>query len=159
MYSISDAATAAQVAQLMQKSWDLKQTLKVTKVQCVENPVAYCRYMRLMKNLYELVTTGGITPLSSTKETEVHTATLGLDELNKECQREVNEYLFFHGTSSPDIANAIVAQRMECRLANPGLFGKGIYLAEFASKSHQYTGIIILTCTNKSASMIYQRNN
>ena len=70
----------------------------------------------------------------------MHTATLRLDELHKEIHKEVNEYLFFHGTD-PDIAEAVGAQGLDSRLSTTGFFGKGIYLAEMASKSHQYAGI------------------
>ena len=125
----------------MKKSWDLAGKLNIIKVQRVENPVSYCDYKRHSKSLLELATiTDGIRPVTAyNNEAEVYTATLGLTELDQMCVREINEYLLFHGTDESS-CNAIVAQGLDMRLAHDGLFGKGVYLAEMASKSHQYTG-------------------
>ena len=122
----------------MAKSWDLKETITVTKVQRVENPIAYIEYQNKLKRLISHGLVDTMKPPTGINEKDVHTATLNLD-LDKHCVREVNEYLFFHGTS-PSVVSAVVGQGMDQRLANNGYFGKGIYLAEMAAKSHQYTG-------------------
>ena len=50
-----------------------------------------------------------------------------------------NEWYLFHGTSE-DVAEIIAQNGFDERLANMGgLYGAGVYFAEEACKSHQYT--------------------
>lgn len=50
-----------------------------------------------------------------------------------------NEVLLFHGTKAAAI-DAILLEGMDPRVSHPGLFGHGLYFAENASKSDEYTG-------------------
>lgn len=57
-----------------------------------------------------------------------------------------NEFYLFHGTSSGAIAHI---SGLDHRVANKGLFGYGLYFAENASKSDEYTGpgeCVMLLC-------------
>ena len=68
---------------------------------------------------------------------EVATATFGLNFLESQRIPQINEYFFFHGTKHDSVMK-IVSQNLDFRIGSSGLYGQGAYLAESASKSHQY---------------------
>lgn len=53
--------------------------------------------------------------------------------------RSGNEVLLFHGTDS-NAADKILMDGLDPRVSSNGLFGHGLYFAENASKSDEYTG-------------------
>ena len=92
------------VEELVQKSWqgyakhlastiDTGKKIKVTSVQRIENPVAYCDYMLKLKPLFESGAAESFKPITSwSGESEVHTATLGLDLVDSVRIPEVRNY-------------------------------------------------------------------
>ena len=71
------------------------------------------------------------------REAEVATARFGLSFLDRQRIPDINEYFFFHGTKHDSVMK-IISQNIDFRLGQSGLYGQGAYLAESASKSHQY---------------------
>ena len=55
-------------------------------------------------------------------------------------QRDINETLLLHGTK-PATVTSILARNLDPQLAQSGLFGRGTYFAEHASKIDQYTTV------------------
>lgn len=58
-------------------------------------------------------------------------------KLNAKFNHAVNECYLFHGTN-PDAADKIARDKLRISKANHGMFGRGLYLAECASKSDEY---------------------
>lgn len=54
-------------------------------------------------------------------------------------ERMANEVMLFHGTQSAAL-DAILLEGLDPRVSGAGLFGNGLYFAENASKSDEYTG-------------------
>ena len=69
----------------------------------------------------------------------VHTSTLDVTHFDHLLFEGINEQIFFHGTKQ-QLKNAIVSQGMDFRMAHNGNFGKGVYLAEYVTKSSQFSG-------------------
>ena len=113
---------------------------KIVTIKRLENPVAYCHYKQQLKRFFEHATAKDYLPITRIgSESEVQTATLHLDLLDATRTPEINEYYLFHSTK-PDTVDAIVSQGLDSRLAMPGYFGKGVYMAENVTKTDQYTG-------------------
>ncbi|CAL1535023.1 unnamed protein product [Lymnaea stagnalis] len=118
-------------------------SLKVLDVKRVENAEMFERYRVQRKRLFDkMVRKGKICPdigkLKGSKG-RVCTTELLSDSMKKELYYEVNEHYLFHGTKS-DTIEALIHNGLDPRLSNEAtMFGKGIYAAERATKSDQYT--------------------
>ena len=127
------------LANLMQQSME-DTNIEVLSVHTVENPTAYCQYMNVLKPYFlkrSCETFHTVGQLSG--EPEVETATFNVRFLEQQRYKEINEYFFFHGTQESSV-RSILSQNLDFRLGRSGgLFGKAVYLAESALKSHQYT--------------------
>jgi len=60
-----------------------------------------------------------------------------VDELKLKVRSEKNEVVLLHGTNPSAVAD-IMCSGLDPKLARPGMFGRGTYLAEDAAKADQY---------------------
>ncbi|XP_013381233.1 uncharacterized protein LOC106152261 [Lingula anatina] len=137
-----------EISHMMRESWakekmlirgrdnsDLHHTdFEITKILRVENPRVKSQYFCKLQDISRKCARN---PMD--RVPWMHAYTYQLSEiLNERLRSELNEYYFFHGTST-DAAKGICAKGLDISVASDtAAFGKGIYLAENSSKSDQY---------------------
>ncbi|CAC5370449.1 unnamed protein product [Mytilus coruscus] len=146
------------IEQLVMKTWDKTKvgqgadaknlshsSIKVTKIQRVENYGLFDKYLTTKKKFYrhlaqgrkyaalEHVTGGGKKLSSGPILTAQHSKKAGLDLAS-----HANECYLFHGTSDQVVDN-IINKGLDDRLGgDKAMFGRGIYAAESSTKADQY---------------------
>ncbi|KAK3604570.1 hypothetical protein CHS0354_026261 [Potamilus streckersoni] len=154
-----DKETFSAVENVVKKTWDANKigqgrdaaglgairytSLKVTKVQRLENLELYEKYAQCQQTLFHKAGVKGLfEPLEkhlNAKSGEVLTSNGMVSMLQKELYPEINEFFLFHGTK-PENVDAIVKQGLDFRIASDNaMFGKGVYFAESSTKADQYT--------------------
>ena len=66
----------------------------------------------------------------------------GFEPLDAPCDVKVNEIYLFHGTDV-DKADRIITEGFSVDREQPGVYGKGVYMAESAEKADQHAGGLI----------------
>uniref|UniRef100_A0A182YU59 Poly [ADP-ribose] polymerase n=1 Tax=Biomphalaria glabrata TaxID=6526 RepID=A0A182YU59_BIOGL len=118
-------------------------SFKILDVKRIENPTLFERYHTSRKRVMEKMIRKGhvctsIGTLVGSKGNVVTWDSLP-DSLKKELYSEINEHYLFHGTNTSAV-HSIVEHGFDLKYSNEWcLFGKGIYFAEKAMKSDQYT--------------------
>lgn len=116
-------------------------TIKVTKIQRVENVHLYRQYCKMQQTLFQCAGTAGLfkqlSEISSSNK-----GSLTFENLSKEWRDrlhgELNECFYFHGTKAENI-QGLVNTGLDPQLANKwAVFGKAIYMAESSTKADQY---------------------
>ena len=141
------------IERLVQLTWDhdhvghgrdaknlVHKTIKVTKVEQIENAGLYKKYERQRKDFCELIAKKNFPKVSSDDaESDIRTSMPGIRQLDSQLIPEINEHFLFHGAKM-DFIDAILQQGIDFRLAKAGLFGRGAYFCESTTKADQYTG-------------------
>ena len=107
-------------------------SMRVTKVQRVENPELWQSYAMKRKHLGSRLSKSG-TP------SRVDVKTSGTD-LDVHLKEDINEVYLFHGTKKK-LLGGIINHGVDFRLSrDKPLFGRGAYFAESTTKADQYAG-------------------
>ncbi|KAL3880352.1 hypothetical protein ACJMK2_032596 [Sinanodonta woodiana] len=154
-----DKATFNAVENVVQKTWDARKigqgrdaagldainytSLKVTKVQRLENLDLYEKYAQYQQTLFHKAGVKGLfEPLEKCQNAKsglVQTSNGMASMLQKELYPEINEFYLFHGTKQENV-EAIIKQGLDSRMAREtAMFGQGVYFAESSTKADQYT--------------------
>ena len=110
------------------------------KVERLENPKLWTAYFRKKNDM--VFRNNKIVPVSNLSgSTAVRTDDSKLQNQSQtSTTSEINESWLFHGTNKKYI-DKIKHQGLDFRVGSEGgMFGKGIYFAESATKADQYTG-------------------
>ncbi|KAK3100147.1 hypothetical protein FSP39_015350, partial [Pinctada imbricata] len=159
-----DGATEQMIKDLVMQTWardkvgdgrDAKNlrelnysSIKVTKIQRVENIHLYKGYAEERQRLFDKASKKG-RPLVSVGNTKNSSGEAKTEEILKSQGKnkdflsdtfpEINEHFLFHGTASENVEK-VLSQGIDNRLAGDrAMFGGGIYAAESSTKADQYS--------------------
>ena len=122
---------------------------QVVKVERIENSTLWQRYankrseMTALEQVESLKRTGAGTGTETETERGLAAGLASAAEWQSELllggSGSANEVLLFHGTEAAAVEK-ILQDGLDPRVSSAGLFGHGLYFAENASKSDEYTG-------------------
>ena len=119
--------------------------IKVKSIVRIENPEMYLKYAQSLNSVTSEM--GRISARNThhsmgRKMLPPKTMSCGRNMLTSSCKSAATEVFLFHGTKRENIS-AIIGRGLDCRLARPSMFGKGLYFADSSTKADQYAGILV----------------